>query len=267
MRHFIARFLFSVAVLVLTALPAAAQDLKDRKIGLVLIHGKWGNPSSPSLYRLSHALESAGVTLEMPEMPWSRGRNYDVAYEEAIIEIDKAVAKLKAKGATRIVVGGHSFGANAGLGYGAARDGMAGVMALAPGHNYGNWRTHPATRESVAAAKQLLAAGQGGENLTFIDINQGKQESKRATVKIYLSYFDPMGPAAMNLNAAKTRPNTPILWIIGKGDPLFASGKAEIYDKAPAHPNNRYVEVDGGHMDTPSNSVAIVLDWLKAISD
>ena len=256
-----------LAVFVLAALPAAAQDLKERKIGVVLMHGKWGAPGSPALYQLSLALKNADVLLEMPTMPWSRHRDYDAGYDDAMQEIDAAVAKLKAKGATRIVVGGHSFGANAGLGYGATRDGLAGVLALAPGHNYGDWRTHQAIRESVAAAKQLLAAGQGGESFAFTDYNQGKQEAKRTTVKIFLNHFDPMGPSAMDLNAAKTRPNTPILWVIGKGDPLFASGRARIYDKAPGHPKSRYVEVDGGHAETPSKSVEIVLGWLKAIMD
>ncbi|MSO85343.1 MAG: alpha/beta hydrolase [Rhodospirillales bacterium] len=262
-----ASILAAFLVLAGTIFPAAAQDLADRKIGLVLIHGKWGGPNSRGLYDLDRALAGAGVLVEKPEMPWSRNRNYDAGYDDAMKDIDKAVEKLKAKGASRIVVGGHSYGANAGLGYGATRDGLAGVLALAPGHNSGNWRTPPSIRESVAAAKQLLAAGQGGESFAFTDFNEGKQEAKRATVKIFLSHFDPMGPAAMDLNAAKIRPNTPILWVIAHGDLLFALGRTGIYDKAPAHPKSRYVEVDGGHMETPSNSVASVLDWLKTITD
>jgi len=114
--------------------PAAAQDLKERKIGVVLMHGKWGAPDDRGLYKLSHALGAAGVVLETPTMPWSRHRNYDAGYDDALKEIDQAVAKLKAKGAQRIVVGGHSFGANAALAYGATRDGVAGLLALAPGH-------------------------------------------------------------------------------------------------------------------------------------
>jgi dienelactone hydrolase len=49
-------------------------------------------------------------------------------------EIDRAVARLKSQGAKKIVVAGQSFGANAAIGYGARRDGLAAIMAIAPGH-------------------------------------------------------------------------------------------------------------------------------------
>ena len=101
MRRFVVRFLVPFLVLALAALPAAAHDLKGRKIGVVLLHGKWDEPNSRSLYKLDHALDSAGVLLEKPEMPWSKSRHYDASYDDAMKEIDAAVAKLKAKGAGR----------------------------------------------------------------------------------------------------------------------------------------------------------------------
>ena len=38
------------------------------------------------------ALQAAGAKLVTPEMPWSRSGMYDVTYEQAMIEIDRAVA-------------------------------------------------------------------------------------------------------------------------------------------------------------------------------
>lgn len=266
MRRFITPFLVLVAALVCAGL-AAAQDLKDRKIGVVLMHGKWGEPNSRFLYKLDHALESAGVLVEKPEMPWSGSRFYDASYEDAMKEVDAVVAKLKAKGVARIVVGGHSFGANASIGYAARRDGVAGVLALAPGHLPEGRVFREALGNDIVRAKQLVAEGKGDDKTTFADINQGKRSDARATAKAYLSHFDPEGPAAMSLNAPRIKPGTPVLWAIGEKDPLFRFGKTMIYDKIPPHPKSRYAEVPGGHAETPSESVQVVLDWLKSITD
>ena len=57
-------------------------------------------------------------------MPWSFHRRYAATYDQAMTEIDAAVAELKAKGARRIVVIGHSLGANAAIGYAARRRGL-----------------------------------------------------------------------------------------------------------------------------------------------
>ncbi|MCC7017571.1 MAG: alpha/beta hydrolase [Rhodospirillales bacterium] len=267
MRRLAISLLVPFWVLAFAALPAAAQDLKDRKIGFVLMHGKWGEPSGRSLYRLDRALESAGILVEKPEMPWSKDRQYEASYADAMKEIDAAVAKLKAKGAARIVVGGHSFGANASLAYGATRDGVAGIVALAPGHVPDLGRFRELMAADVARAKEQASGGKGGEPFEFTDLNQGRRDGKRATANNFLSYFDPAGMGAMTLNAPKIKQGTALLWVIGEKDSLFATGKAAIYDKAPVHPKSRYAEVPGGHADTPSESVAVVLDWLKAVTN
>ncbi|MBM3731868.1 MAG: alpha/beta hydrolase [Acidimicrobiia bacterium] len=263
----IAGLLAALFVLLGAAPHAAAQDLKERKIGIVLIHGKWGAPDDRHLYRISYALQSAGVMLETPIMPWSRHRNYDVGYDDALKEIDQAVAKLKANGAQRIVVGGHSFGANAALAYSATREGVVGLVALAPGHVPDLGRFRQAMAADVERAKVQAAAGKGNEPFEFNDLNQGRREGKRTTASIFLSYFDTEGAAAMTRTAAKIKPGAALLWVIGENDSLFATGKGAIYDQAPAHPKNRYASVPGGHLDTPSEGVGIVLEWLKAISN
>lgn len=265
MRRFVSVISVLIAAFVYAA-PAPAESLKEHNFGVVFMHGKWGAPEDRPLYKLSLALESAGVALEMPTMPWSRNRNYDVSYEDAMTEIDKAVAKLKGRGAVRIVVGGHSFGANASLAYGATRNGVTGILALAPGHVPDMGRFRGAMADNVFSAKRLLADGQGDAAFEFTDLNQGRQLGKRATPKIFLSYFDPEGMGAMSLNAPKIKPDTAVFWAIGRQDSLFGTGKAAIYDKIPPHPKSRYVELPGGHVETPSESVGIVLDWLKSLA-
>src|SRR5690606_19688598 len=108
--------------------PAMAQPAKGTGIGIVWMHGKWGNPGKYTTF--VQRLRSAEMIVESPEMPWSGRRKYAKSYEGAMTEIDAAVARLKAKGATRIIVGGHSMGANAALGYGARREGLTALLLL-----------------------------------------------------------------------------------------------------------------------------------------
>jgi len=124
-----------VTFLVLVLLIATTQLHAEEKVGVLLMHGKWGTslPRSP-IGKLAEALESEGYLVAAPDMPWSRDRGYDKTYEESMSEIDEIVKELRNRGATKIVVGGHSIGANAALGYGARREGLAGILAIAPGH-------------------------------------------------------------------------------------------------------------------------------------
>ena len=77
------------------------------KIGVVLMHGKGRTAGEKSpIGKLAYALEVADFIVVAPDMPWSRSRGFDRTYAESMAEIDKAVAKLQDKGATKLVVGG-----------------------------------------------------------------------------------------------------------------------------------------------------------------
>ncbi len=99
------------------------------RIGLVLMHGKAVNLEN--LGDLSTALEGQGFLVATPMMPWSRDRYLNATYEAALDEIAEAIQKLKQRGATRIVVAGHSMGANVALGY-ADPEGPAAMFRNAP---------------------------------------------------------------------------------------------------------------------------------------
>src|ERR1700728_3787689 len=99
--------------------------------GIVYLHGKAAWPGALNGGILS-SLEDEGALVAEPEMPWSFHRRYAATYNQAMSEIDAAVAGLKAKGATRIVIIGHSLGANAAIGYAARHPDLAGVAVLAP---------------------------------------------------------------------------------------------------------------------------------------
>src|SRR5579883_2498269 len=202
----------------------AFADLQN--LGVVYLHGKASWPGALNGGILS-ALEDEGALIAEPEMPWSFNRRYGATYEQAMGEIEAAVAGLKAKGATRIVIIGHSLGANAAIGYAARHPDLAGVVAIAPGHlpDQDNMRSFVA--DAVERAKKLIAAGQGNVPQTFPDMAQGIPLSATATPTVYLSMFDPDGPAVIPKNAAiigaSPRP-VPLLWVVGKLDPIDRRG-------------------------------------------
>src|SRR6202044_747253 len=126
--------LTALAAAVLPVDPCGAAPAAQLEgVGIVYLHGKAGWPGALNGGILS-SLQDEGALVATPEMPWSFHRRYAATYAEAMTEIDVAVAGLKAKGARRIVVIGHSLGANAAIGYAARHPDLAGIVALAPGH-------------------------------------------------------------------------------------------------------------------------------------
>lgn len=231
-------------------------------IGVVLMHGKWGTslPQSP-IGKLKEKLEEKGFIVVAPEMSWSRDRYLEKSYEDSMIEIDAAVAELKAKGATRIVVGGQSMGANAALGYGARRDGLAGILAIAPGHLPEEWGNK--FGGDIGKARRFISDGNGAEVTTFSDVNQGESKQIKASAQTYLSWFDPAGPAVMPTNVQALR--APLLWIVGDHDPMYQKGESYAYGRAPANPKNAYVTIEANHMNAPMKGVKNIIMWLKSL--
>lgn len=262
------RFPCLLAIVVFAAaLMDAPPAVAGEKIGVVLMHGKnrTARVKSP-IGKLKYQLEVADFIVVAPDMPWSRSRGFDRTYAESMAEIDEAVQTLKDRGATRIVVGGHSIGANAALGYGATRPGLAGILAIAPGHTIDGDGFHKLVDYDYRRAKEMVAAGKGGEEADFKDVNQGKKSTKTMTAKVYLSWFDPEGPAPMPRNAAELKPGTPLMWIIGEKDHIMMErGRDYAFAKAPAHPKNIYVVVKGGHGSTPMRGKKEIIAWLKGL--
>ncbi|MDB5641150.1 MAG: hypothetical protein JWN07_467 [Hyphomicrobiales bacterium] len=252
--------------LVLSGAPAFAQSGPLAGIGVVLMHGKGGRPGG-NIGGLAATLESQGALVVMPTMAWvgSRGvpASYDLTYEQALGDIDGAVATLRGRGARKIVVAGQSLGANAAIAYAARRGGqVAGVMALAPGHVPDRLR-RPQLLKAVADARAQIAAGQGGARGEFPDSNQGQVFSVSGTAAGWYSYYDANGSANMPKNAARL--TQPFLYVIGTSDPLYAEGRGYIFARAKANPKSRYVEVNAGHFDTPDMARDDVVAWLKAL--
>src|SRR5580692_8264529 len=244
-----------VAALTLTALiaplprsAAAAPELQG--FGIVFLHGKgsWAGGFDGGILS---ALEGEGALVAKPEMPWSFHRRYAATYDDAMAEIDRVIAGLKAKGASRIVVIGHSLGANAAIGYAARHPELAGHVA-----------------DAVARAKELVAAGQGNTPQDFPDMAQSIPLSTTATAAVYLSYFDPDGPAVIPKNTAalgaQPRP-MPFLWVAGKLDPIDRRGPDYAFNAGAKNPKSKYLEVFAGHLTTPLVAHRQVVEWINSL--
>jgi dienelactone hydrolase len=255
--------LFLIACLIVPLSTAAAQNPTLAGFGVVLLHGKGGTPTS-MIEGLSETLKKEGALVEAPELPWSHRRIYDATYDQAMAEIDLAVQKLKWAGATRIVVAGHSLGGNAAIGYAARRQDLAAVIALAPGHLPEAWALRIRTKGAIAKAKQLVASGQGDVRMSFPDLAQGIPFQVRATPAVYLSMFDPDGPAVIPRNAAAMGA-VPFLWVVGVGDPIFLHGRDYGFDPGAKHPKSKYLVIPGLHLTTPFQARRSIVEWLKSL--
>ena len=242
--------------------PSQAQQRSLSGLGIVLIHGKGGTPTT-AIEGLHESLKRAGALVDAPEMPWSARRIYDATYDQAMSEIDAAADRLKKAGATRIAVIGHSLGANAAIGYAARRKNLHAVVALAPGHLPEAWALRARTRGAIAEAKKMIAAGKGNVRRSFPDLAQGIPFSINATPEVYLSMFDPEGPAVMPTNAAAI--DAPLLWIVGGADPMVLHGKDYVYGQGTRHPKSKYVVSASMHLSTPYQSRGQIIEWLKGL--
>ena len=79
----------------------------------------------------------------------------------------------------------------------------------------------------------------------------------------FLSYFDPVSDAEMSVTAPRIPAKTAVMTVIGEKDPMFKFIKGYYVDKLPANPKSKYLEVSGGHLDTPRVSSDEVIAWIK----
>lgn len=245
---------------------AHAQDVE--RIGILMLHGK--NPAAPTAPVFApqkRLFEQEGWLVQLPDMPWSYNRYLDGNWAQAMAEIATHVHSLRSQGATRIVLVGHSMGAPAAMGFAAGGGDVQALVLLAPGHipkGYDEWPGLKPVHDSIAQARALVAEGKGDVRERFTDINQGRQLTAVTTAQHYLSYFDPTSDAEMSVTAPKLPAQLPVLTVVGEKDPLFTRLRAYYVDSLPANPHTQYLEVPGGHLDTPRIAHEAVVRWIQS---
>lgn len=234
-------------------------------IGVILMHGKQAPPGS--FADMAAQLRAKGAKAVAPHMPWARGQweSISVTVEAVHVQIDGMVAQLRAQGARRIVVGGHSIGANVALSYAARRGNVAGVVMIAPGHSPIFYqRSMPDVRAALERASGMVQAGQGGQRFSGPDNNQGRTFSISTTAEAYVSWMSPQGLASMQAQAPRLAPRIPVLMLIGSRDPGFATAQSTIYQPAAKHAYSKYVAIQGGdHLSVLGAAGNYVSEWLQ----
>jgi len=256
---------FFVAMAAAIALFGAPTESLAQKIGVVVLHGRWDSPRGWAL-GLARYLEREGHLVASPEMPWSGGRSYDKGAAGFVAEIDAAVADLRAKGAAKVAIAGHSQGAMAALYYATQRE-VNGIALIAPG-GYAQGKLFVEHYGGVVAeARRLVAEGRGGENMSFTDLNTGDR-SKRlsAPAASVLDYFDPEGPMNSFGIAPRVRPGTAVLWIAPTRESAGLTRLSEMtFERLPAQIVRSRVDVAADHMSAPEAAKQAVMDWLKGL--
>lgn len=253
------KILFSATLAIVSTSALATGN----EIGVVVLHGKWDSPHG-TITKLVRNLEGAGFVVAAPEMSWSGRRLYDAGVDGVEADIANAANKLREKGAKKIFIAGHSLGAAGAVRY-AAQVKVDGVIALSPGHFPESTSFKTKGADSIEKAQNMVAKGAANEKDWFLDPNSGgRSKNVQTTARIYLDFMYPDGPMNFRRNAAAVKPGTPVLWVVGatEEEGLKKVGKFA-FDKLPQNPPPRFMEVPGGHMDTPDNATAIVIDWIR----
>lgn len=253
------RWLILICGLLLSA-TVLAQDM-----GVVLLHGKWSRPGALT-QSLAVALEQQGWPVVQLTMPWAGSRLYDADYASGLEQIADAVKSLRARGIKRVVIAGHSFGANGAIAYAGQGGDLDGIVAIAPGHSPQASYERGTTRAAVDQARELVAAGKGAESIEFVDTNTGRLRTLSARADVFLSYFDPTGMANMMVSARRIPRPVPFLWVVGTQDSANPPGEASAFEQAPPHPLSKVLTVEADHKQTPAAAREPIVDWLKSLA-
>ena len=235
-------------------------------VGIAIMHGKGGLPTR-YVDSLASFLESQGFRVANIEMPWSGRRDYDVTVEAAESELQGALDKLRAQGARKFFVAGHSQGGLFAMAF-ATRHAVDGVVALAPGGYADGALTREKLGDSVARAKQLIGEGKGNEKARLSDFEGARGVYPIiVTPAIYMTWFDPEGAMTIANSVKKMPPQVPVLFVVPTNDyPGLLKAKGPLFAELPAHPKTRLYEPDGDHLGAPRVAREEVARWLMEVA-
>jgi pimeloyl-ACP methyl ester carboxylesterase len=245
--------------------PAVAQA--PSKIGVVVMHGKGGNPNR-LVSDLASALQENGVLVANLEMPWSGNRNYDVDTTAAEKQVQEALDGLRAKGATKVFVAGHSQGGVFTL-YLGGQLALDGIIAIAPGGNVADRFYRGKIGDSLEQAKKYVAEGKGGERERLQDYEGSRGLYTIVAVpSAYVTWFDPDGVMNQDRALKALKPTLPVLYISPTGDyPALRRLKDAVFNALPRNPHTRLYEPEANHLQSPGASSAEILRWVREVAD
>jgi pimeloyl-ACP methyl ester carboxylesterase len=237
--------------------------------GYMLMHGKNSGPRFPacSLIPVHAEMQKQGYLVDFAEHPCALNRVFKTTYESNIESVRAGVERLKAQGATRIHLVGHSIGANLALYYATLYNNFASLVLLAPAHNthfakfiqWSNW-----SREK---ARKLVEEGRGNELNDFVDINMTDAYIVQGTAVGYLSYYDPQGNSVMPKNARKILQPVNVYVGSGSADTTQMDVKKFVYDPIPNKTAaSKFVQTGDTHLGVCLNLMPDWLAWTQNLS-
>lgn len=266
MNVFRRRLLSTLLAVLGPAIPPAVQaDNAAAQVGVVVMHGKASSPHK-AVSTLASGLQARGFQVTNLEMPWSGRRAYDVGVQEAEKELTRALAELRAKGAAKVFVAGHSQGALFAVHYAGVHP-VDGVVAIAPGGLVDTPGFLKTLGDHVGKARQMVADGRGAEKAGFGDY-EGRRGTThvRTTAASFLSWFDPAGTQTTRA-FSRVREGTPLLYVAPTGDyPALARLRDSNFAAVPKHPASRLLEVNADHMGAPAAAAGPVADWIRSVA-
>jgi len=230
------------------------------------MHGKGGLPDGLTL-ELAVFLESRGILVANLEMPWSSRRDYDGDVAAGEKQVADALDGLRARGAAKVFIAGHSQGAVFALHLGGKLP-VDGVIAIAPGGNVGSAVFREKLGGHVQQAATLIAQGKGAERHRFSDYEGSRGVTPlTATAAVYHAWFDPEG--AMNQMDAIRRldARTPVLYIVPTSDYAgLLKVKQPMFDALPRNPLTKLYEPGANHKQAPTASREEIARWIAEVA-
>lgn len=254
------------------ALPAPASARLTTPTGVVLMHGKSGDPKEPgsNISSLAASLRSIGCRVIEPEMPWSKRRYMSVPYQVGQTEIAAHVAQLRRSGSAKIVVGGISLGANGALCYAARTGGVDGLMLF----SLGQWAEYLTVyrkefADAATRAQDMINAGKGDEMANWHDTNSGRVFTSGATAKVYFSYHDRSGPVAVTPNFKRLDDALPLLAVMARSDQPDANRTQSLFHARVRPATSQFLMLEQGanHFNTPDIARGAAAEWLQRLSE
>ncbi|HYD05960.1 MAG TPA: alpha/beta hydrolase, partial [Reyranella sp.] len=229
---------------------------RNERLGVILLHGKLGDPLErrTGLDALALNLHAAGHMIALPSMPWSDQGwlTIDRDVPASLGLIDRLATQMRAQGAGRIVLVGHSLGADVALAYAVSRRNVAGLVMTAPGHTPAALAERDAaTRSALERARAMVANGRGDDRFLGPDRAEDTSLTLNTRAGVYLSWMDPQGLAEMSVQAPRLPASIPLLMVVGEKDPIAGRAEGMLYKPAAKNPYSKYATNGASHVETP----------------
>jgi pimeloyl-ACP methyl ester carboxylesterase len=237
----------------------------EKPFGVVYLHGKRGNPGTDYSRRFIERMNDAGYKVVAPVMPWSKKLGYKGTRTQGLETINEAADLFNGQ---RVVVIGHSMGAMAVLQYGenGTADNVAGLIAVAPGHDPNvSGKIRRRTEDAAQEACQKMSAGDGKARGNYPERSGKREYTINATAEFFCTYFS-VNEYPDSREIVK-RIKKPTFIVAGDGDRLTkVYSMDEMYESLPENNANSYKLLSGSHKSVLYNNVDEISSWIDSLN-